>query len=143
MNFPHTYRVQGSAEAAGLVKLSCDNLPALNSAPPAQFGGPGTEWSPEDLLVAAVADCFILSFRAIAAASKFEYQTIDVSVVGTLDRVEREMLFTDFKVHAKLSVAGGVDQSRALRLLEKAEQTCLITNSLKAPVHLETEIVAA
>jgi peroxiredoxin-like protein len=143
MNFPHLYRVQASAQASGLVKLSGGNLPDFHSAPPAQFGGPGTEWSPEDLLVAAVADCFILSFRAIAAASKFEYQAISVVVDGTLDRVEREMLFTDFKVHAKLTIGADVDQTRAQRLLEKAEQACLITNSLKAPVHLETELIAA
>lgn len=143
MNFPHHYRVAGSAAPTGLVQLSGDKLPTLNSAPPTQFGGPGTEWSPEDLLVAAVADCFILSFRAIAAASKFEYQSIAVDVEGTLDRVERAMLFTDFKIRAKLTVAGNVDQARAERLLAKAEETCLITNSLKAPVHLETEIVTA
>jgi peroxiredoxin-like protein len=143
MQFPHQYVVQGRAQADGLVTLSGEKLQPLQSAPPAQFGGPGTEWSPEDLLVAAVADCFILSFRAIAAASKFAFNELTITVDGTLDRVEREMLFTEFKIHARLSVAADVDATRAQRLLEKAEQTCLVTNSLKSKVHLHAEVVHA
>jgi peroxiredoxin-like protein len=143
MQFSHQYVVQGRAQADGLVTLSGEKLQPLQSAPPAQFGGPGTEWSPEDLLVAAVADCFILSFRAIAAASKFAFNELTITVDGTLDRVEREMLFTEFKIHARLSVAADVDATRAQRLLEKAEQTCLVTNSLKSKVHLHAEVVHA
>jgi peroxiredoxin-like protein len=141
MNFPHHYRVTASARTDGPVLLTADNLPGLESDAPAQFGGPGNRWSPEDLLTAAVADCFVLSFRAIAAASKFPFNQLEVNVEGTLDRVERAMLFTSFQIRASLNVAAGNDAERARRLLEKAEQACLITNSLKSAVHLECEIV--
>ncbi len=140
MSFPHVYKIQASASSDGLVKLVGENLPELNSAPPAQFGGPGNEWSPEDLIVAAVADCFILSFRAIAAASKFTYMSVSCDVNGTLDRVEREMLFTEFSIHATLVIPADADPSRAERLLEKAEQSCLVTNSLKSKVHLISKV---
>lgn len=141
MNFPHHYRVAATAASSGPVSLSADRLPGLESEAPAQFGGPGDRWSPEDLLTAAVADCFVLSFRAIAAASKFAFSRLDVNVEGTLDRVERAMQFTGFQIRARLSVVAGTDTDRARRLLEKAEQTCLITNSLKSTVHLECEVV--
>ncbi|MEZ6094933.1 MAG: OsmC family protein [Pirellulaceae bacterium] len=140
MNFPHKYEICGRATVDGAVLLSCENLHDLQSHPPAQFGGPGDHWSPEDLLTAAVADCFILSFRAIAAASKFAFDNLEVRVEGTLDRVEREMMFTKFNVHATLTIPADADEGRAQRLLEKAEQTCLITNSLKSEVHLESTI---
>ena len=68
---PHSYVVSASAEAESNVTLSSDGLESVTSAPPEAFGGPGDLWSPETLLVAAVADCFILSFRAIARASAF------------------------------------------------------------------------
>lgn len=142
MNFPHQYSVTAAARETGSVSLTADRLPPLASSPPTQFGGPGDQWSPEDLLTAAVADCFVLSFRAIAAASKFPFQGLNVVVTGTLDRVERAMLFTGFDIRAKLEVPAGTDPERARRLLEKAEQTCLITNSLKSTVHLECEIVS-
>lgn len=140
MNFPHHYEVTATATAEGDVALTAGGLPPLPSNAPAQFGGPGNKWSPEDLLTAAVADCFVLSFRAIAAASRFSFGSLQVQVTGTLDRVERAMQFTGFRIQARLEVPAGADSDRARRLLEKAEQTCLITNSLKSGIHLESEI---
>ena len=72
-DLPHRYNVSASAEAEGNIVLQAENLPQLVSAPPAQFGGPGDQWSPEDLLVASIADCFILTFRAVARASKLDW----------------------------------------------------------------------
>ena len=143
MNLPHQYSSTGSAKPAGNVELSSGDLPSIQSAPPAAFGGPGDQWSPEDLLVAAVADCFVLSFRAIAAASKFEWNELTCSVTGTLDKVERAIQFTEVTVQAKLSVSADADQDRAQRLLEKAKQTCFVTNSLNVEPTLETEINVA
>lgn len=143
MNFPHHYEITATCQSTGDVQLTGAELSALASAPPKQFGGPGNLWSPEDLLTAAVADCFVLSFRAIASASKFEFRDLVVKVTGTLDRVERAMLFTHFEIQATLQVAAGTDLERAQRLLEKAEQTCLITNSLKSSVHLVANVQAA
>lgn len=143
MNFPHHYRVAARCTATEVVTLSAAGLPDIASAAPQQFGGPGNLWSPEDLLVAAVADCFALSFRAIAAASKFEFVHLECRVTGTLDRVERIMLFTEFQIEAELTIPAGGDTSRAERLLEKAEQACLITNSLKSTVHLSSRVTVA
>lgn len=141
MSFPHHYAVSATCHTEGAIRLSAAGLPELASQPPRQFGGPGDVWSPEDLLVAAVADCFCLSFRAIAAASKFAFSDLHCEVTGTLDRVERAMLFTEFKVVARLTLPAGGDVERGQKLLEKAEQTCLVTNSLKSSVHLEATVV--
>ena len=114
------------------VRLSSKGLQPLASAAPTEFGGPGDQWSPETLLVAAVADCFALSFRAIAKASKFEWAALECGVEGTLDRIENSTQFTAFTVRATLTIPPGADDARARKLLEKAEHACLITNSLKA-----------
>jgi organic hydroperoxide reductase OsmC/OhrA len=140
MNFPHHYRVAASAKPSGPVGLSCNGRPDIESGPPPEFGGTGQQWSPEDLLVGAVADCFVLSFRAVAAASKFEWNSLDCQVTGTLSKVERAVMFTELQIVARLAVPAGADHERAKRLLEKAEQTCFITNSLKAPAHLELHL---
>ena len=139
-NFPHSYTATAAASASGNVQLQCDGCPGIESAPPTEFGGPGDQWSPEDLLVAAVADCFALSFRAIAGMSKYEWTSLKCSVEGTLDKVERDIQFTGIQVHAELVIPEGADADRAQKLLEKAEATCFITNSLKAEPHLETKI---
>lgn len=140
MSFPHQYAVTASVAGQQHVQLTADNLPTLSSAPPTEFQGPGDQWSPEDLLVAAVADCFVLSFRAIAAMSKLDWVDLSCEATGTLDKVERDIQFTAFQLKATLTLPAGGDESRAQRVLEKAEATCFITNSLKAEPHLETEI---
>lgn len=140
-DLPHQYIVAAAANNSGNVTLSSSGVADLESAPPAEFGGPGDQWSPESLLVAAVIDCFVLSFRAIARASKLDWTALDCEANGTLDRIERVTQFTAFAVRATLSVPAGTDAAKAERILQKAEQACLITNSLKAESHLDATVV--
>jgi len=142
-DFPHNYHVTAAASTAGDVDLTAPGVAAIASAPPAEFGGPGDKWSPESLLVAAVADCFVLSFRAIARASRLDWESLRCSVNGVLDKVERQTRFTAFEVEAELVVPDGTDPAKADRLLQKAEAVCLITNSLIADSHLETKVTVA
>lgn len=138
--FPHTYRVRGYAHGAEDVALSAGPMPMLRSASPAEFGGPGDLWSPETLLVAALADCFILTFRALARASSLPWTALECHVEGTLDRVERATQFTGFAVRARLVVPATDDLARAHAVLEKAERHCLISRSLKGAVHLDARV---
>lgn len=139
-DLPHHYRVSAAAETSGNVVLSSAGVNDLPSAPPVEFGGPGDQWSPESLLVAAVADCFILSFRAIARASRIEWESLSCEVEGTLDRVDRATQFTGFTLSVVLDIPAATDEGKARRLLEKAEHACLITNSLKADSQLEATV---
>lgn len=140
---PHLYRVTASGAATGRVMLHHDGVAPLESSPPVEFGGPGDAWSPEGLLVAAVADCFILTFRAVARASKLEWSGLDVRVEGTLERRDGVTAFTGFTLHARLDIEVGIDEALAHAALERAERGCLISNSLKAPVHLHAELAVA
>jgi organic hydroperoxide reductase OsmC/OhrA len=140
--FPHHYIVNAVVRPDGDVPLSTEGVRVIESAPPKEFDGPGNQWSPESLLTAAVADCFVLSFRAIAAASKFAWVSLEARTEGTLDRVDGKMRFTRFDTHAKLHVPPGADAERAKKLLEKAELTCLVANSLNSERHLEVQVLA-
>ena len=142
-DFPHHYTVQASGAASGAVSLESGPMPALVSEPPAEFGGPGDQWSPEHLLMASVADCFTLTFKAIARASKLEWVNLEAQAEGVLDRVERVTRFTTVTVKATLTVPAGTEEDKARRLLQKAEDACLITNSMSTETHLEAAIIAA
>ena len=139
--FPHHYHVRaaGTAEGAG-VELAGNGLSGFATAPPAEFGGPGDRWSPETLLVGAVADCFVLTFRGVARASKLEWLSLACDASGTLDRIDGVVRFTAIDLHARLVVPPGGDEALARRVLEKAERGCLIANSLTAERHLEIAI---
>jgi peroxiredoxin-like protein len=141
--YPHRYRVTGSGRVTGDVELTAERLTPLRSASPAEFDGPGDRWSPETLLVGAVADCFILAFRAIARASKLPWISLDCEVSGTLDRVERVTQFTRFDMRARLVVPHEEDADRARHALEKAERNCLISSSLKGSFVLGTSVEIA
>lgn len=141
--FPHRYKTRATAQAEGSVELTSPGLDVLESAGPAEFGGPGDLWSPETLLAAAIADCFILSFRAVARAAKFDWLILSCDVDAVLDKVERVTQFTEFHQTVVLEVPAGSDEAKAMRLLEKAEHLCLITNSLTGTAHLEATVKVA
>jgi organic hydroperoxide reductase OsmC/OhrA len=141
--FPHHYTVEASGSGTGDVELKADGLPTLRSASPIPFDGPGDRWSPETFLVAAVGDCLILTFRAVARASGFAWTSLECDVTGTLDRIERTTRFVAFEVRARLRVPPGTDPDRARQVLEKAERSCLISNSLSAAIHLTPTIEVA
>ncbi len=141
--FPHAYTITAVGSADGDVELTADRVEHLRSASPAEFGGPGDRWSPETLLVGALGDCLVLTFRGIARASKLPWTFLRCGVTGTLDRIDNVTQFTAFEIQACLELPAGTDPERARRVLEKAEQNCLVANSLKAPIHLVAAIEVA
>ena len=138
--FPHQYLATASGTNEGAVVVSGEGLTPIDTQSPPQFDGPLGVWSPETMLSAAVANCFILTFRAIARASRFEWTSLDCNVEGVLERPERTTFFTVFNINATLRVPTDEKAELAQRLLEKAEQACLITASLKSEIALKTEI---
>jgi peroxiredoxin-like protein len=141
--FPHHYQVGFVANAADpAVTLTSPGLSNLATAAPAEFGGPGDQWSPETLLVGAIASCFALSFRSVADASKFEWRSLRCEVDGTLERQDRVTRFTAATLTVELEIDAGASAERAERLLHKAEEICLITNSLNAEVRFQARVKA-
>ena len=141
---PHKYRTTSAATAGGgAAILTSPGLPDLAIDAPTEFDGPGDKWSPETLLTGAVADCFVLTFRAVAAASKLEWKAVRCDAVATLERVDNVTRFSRFDLKVHLSVPPGTDEARAQRIIEKAERSCMVTNSLVGERHLEAVIEQA
>ena len=141
--FPHHYAVQATAGAESPVSVQSAGLPALQSAAPAEFGGPGNLWSPETFLVAAIVDCYVLTFRALASLSKLSWISMTCEATGTVDRIERVTQFVDLQIRVRLGVAAGTNAEQARRLLARTEENCLITNSLKVVPHLDADVEIA
>jgi peroxiredoxin-like protein len=133
---PHQYHVRASGNPDNSLIITAENLDDLSVAAPAQFGGPGDKWSPEDLFMASVSSCFILSFKAIARASKLDWLGIECHSQGTLDRVDGKNKFTKVLTEVKLVIAQNESVENAERLLHKADKTCLIVNTLNCEIAL-------
>ena len=139
-NFPHRYEVVAAGDMLDDIELESDSLPPLRLAPPAEFDGPGDRWSPETLLVAAMAGCYVLTFRAVARASRVSWTWLRCEVGGTLERIDKAPQFTAFDMHVRLSIPPTMDEEQARRALEKAESQCLVSKSLKGTVRFTSEI---
>jgi len=141
--YPHVYVATAAGHPAGVVFTGSPTLADLPTAPPPEFDGPGGMWSPETLFIAALADCFVLTFRGVTRAAKFEWAALQCRVEGTLEKADGVTQFTRYATHATLTLAAGADRAKAQQLLERAEHLCLIANSLKGARTLATEFVEA
>lgn len=137
--FPHRYSVTATGGPQGEVPVSAAGLRTLPTASPPEFDGPDGYWSPETLLTAAVANCFLLTFRSVTRRAAFEWNSLDVDVEGVLEKTPEGLRFTQFRVKAILD-AKGADAAKPDELLHKAEKGCLVAASLKATVTLETAL---
>ena len=139
--YPHLYTAAATGSADGSVVISSPGLPEVHTAPPPEFDGPGGVWSPETLLCASLADCFVLSFRAVARASRLGWTELTCRVEGVLDRVDGIGRFSRYTTFATLTVPANVDVDKARKLLERADHICLISNSLRADGQLVAEVL--
>ncbi len=138
---PHHYTAKADTTIESVVELSSHNLPVLNSTPPIQFGGSGEFWSPEDLLMASVADCFVLSFKAVARMSKLKWHSISCESEGILDKVDGKTKFTKITNNVHLLIEEGESLEKAEKIIHKSEAACLVTNSLTATIELVSKVL--
>jgi len=90
----------------------------------------------------ALADCFILTFRAITRAARFKWLRLECRVEGLLEHVGQVSQFTRYTTYATLTVPAGTDAAKARGHLERAEHTCLIANSLRGARVLEARVMS-
>jgi peroxiredoxin-like protein len=105
------------------------------SAPPEFLGEPG-RWTPEHLLVAAVASCFVSTFAGIAEKSRLGFVSFNLDAEGLLGNEDGIWRFTEIKLRPVVTILKEEDRDRVIRLLEKAEKSCLIARSLQCKVVL-------
>lgn len=137
---PHQYSARIAGGPVGYATVSSGGVPDLRTAAPLDFDGPGDAWSPEQLLLAAVEACFLLTFRAVAQASRLEFVSLAVEAEGIVDRVDGVTRFTEIVLRPRVALPAGADRIRVQRALEKAERACLVSSSLDTPIRLEPEI---
>src|ERR1035437_4089339 len=83
MSEEHAYRVAAwwTSGRTGLAKS--DSAPnAIHFTAPAEFGGLEGRWTPEELLLAAVASCYTTTLRAIAGNAQFDFTDLQVEASG-------------------------------------------------------------
>lgn len=136
---PHEYEIELARTEGARGVASAGPRREIAVGPPPQWDGGDGEWSPEHLLLAAAASCLMTTFVSIARKSKLELLGYRASARGTLDKTPDGIVFTSIVMRVALDVPTG-EAERARRLLALAEKHCIVSNSLKAPVALESSV---
>lgn len=121
--------------------VSAEDVPqAIEFSAPPEFEGEYEMWTPEHFFMAAVASCFVSTFRALSEFSKFDTVALDVGTEGTMARGDGGFRFEQIIIRPILTVASEEEKERGRKLLEKAERVCPITRSLSCKVTLEPTV---
>lgn len=110
------------------------------ATPPEFPGGMPGIWSPEHLLVAAVNSCLMTTFLAISENSKLNFSNFESNADGKLEKVDGKYMISEIVLSPVLTINNEADRDRALRILEKSEAACLISNSIKSTITFKPEI---
>ncbi|HEU5023829.1 MAG TPA: OsmC family protein [Spirillospora sp.] len=114
--------------------------PIAGSADPS-FRGDPSRWNPEELLVASLSQCHMLSYLSLCARE-------GIAVTGYVDRPHGTMIetpdgggrFEEVVLRPEVTLADPARAGEAARLHERAHQVCFIAASTNFPVRHEPEM---
>src|SRR5215831_1415338 len=110
------------------------------ATPPEFPKGIAGVWSPEHLLLAAVNSCLMTTFLAVAENSKLEFINFESNANGKLEKVDGKFLISEITLNPVVSIKYEKDLEKAIKLIEKSEAVCLISNSIKSKIILNPQV---
>jgi len=125
----HVIRVPGKPELAG-------------SADPT-FRGDATRYNPEDMLVAALSTCHMLSYLHMATVAGVVVTNYTDAAEGTMVTEGDGGRFTEVVLRPVVTITAASDPAKAEAAHEAAHHACFIANSVNFPVRCEPRIVVA
>jgi organic hydroperoxide reductase OsmC/OhrA len=143
MTYPVHFKVKAHSKSSVEETWNSSAIQSeLKTAIPPEFGGPGGGASPEDLYALSLGNCFLATFKVIAAKSKLIYDSIEVEVdlnVDFVDYNEKKKLLMKSAI-LSISLHQPENAERALRLMQKTPEHCMILNSVKTELTYEYKI---
>jgi organic hydroperoxide reductase OsmC/OhrA len=108
------------------------------------FRGDPERWNPEELLVASLSQCHMLSYLHLAAVAGVVVLAYADSAEGTmLERDDGGGRFTEVVLRPVVTVASAEMADKADGLHDRAHELCFIANSVNFPVrHQPTTTLA-
>ena len=141
MDLVHNYTTTVTWENDRIGTLSSQTLPDIKVATPPEFPmGVPNIWSPEHLFVASANICLMTTFLAIAENSKFDFKSFKSEATGKLEKVDGKFMISEIEFKPEVLITDESKKEKAIRLIEKSEAACLISNSMKSKITLTPTI---
>jgi len=108
-------------------------------------GGPEGEACSGDVLLAALAGCQTITIQMVAASMGVILDDLRVTVTGEMDfrgtmGIDRAVPVGYTQLHCDIAIQATGDPDRLRRLVERAEQFCVVRQTLVGGVPLRCEI---
>ena len=138
-SFTYTTGVRWEQGVEGV--LSAPNKPDVRVSTPPEFKGPEGNWTPENLYIASVETCLLLTFATLARGRKLEFTAYESQAEGLLEPMYGKLAISKITVKPRISIAREEDREKAQAIVHLMEEQCFISNSIESEVVLEPEIV--
>ncbi|MFQ5959553.1 MAG: OsmC family protein [Alphaproteobacteria bacterium] len=123
-------------------EIAIDGKPAIVCSSPPVFHGDAARYNPEELMVASLAACHLLSYLALCARGGVAVVAYEDAAEGTVAMKDGKMRFTEVVLRPKVTIAAGADADKARALHGKAHDACFVANSVNFPVRVEASVEA-
>jgi organic hydroperoxide reductase OsmC/OhrA len=125
-----------------------EGKPDLQGSAAPAFRGEAEKHNPEDLFLAAIASCHMLTYLALCARHRINVLTYEDNASGTLSLdAKGGGRFEVVVLHPAVTIAPGVDVAgdvaKATELHHKAHELCFIASSCSVPIRHEPAIEVA
>ncbi len=119
--------------------VEADGKPALHGSADPHFRGDRTKYNPEDLLVAALSACHLLSYLSLCARRGIPVVGYEDDATGEMTLIDGTIRFREVVLRPRVAVANESDVAEAIALHDEAHHTCFIASSVNFPVRHEPE----
>ncbi|HET7553582.1 MAG TPA: OsmC family protein [Gemmatimonadaceae bacterium] len=112
--------------------------PAIEGTADPMFKGDASKHNPEDLFLAAISGCHMLSYLALCAREGVNVLAYEDDLRGTLKFDGRGGgKFEEVVLHPTVTITEDSDRKLAIALHEKAHELCFIAASCSVPIRNE------
>ncbi len=122
--------------------IEADGKPALRGSADPHFLGDGSAYNPEDLLVASLSACHLLSYLAECARAGIAVVAYEDDAHGEMTLIDGAIRFREVVLRPRVAIADGARVADAEALHERAHAACFIANSVNFPVRHEAVVTA-
>jgi organic hydroperoxide reductase OsmC/OhrA len=117
--------------------------PAIEGSADPNFGGDPAVYNPEELLLASLSACHMLTYLALAEKARLPLAAYADEPTGTVAMKGGRMRFTEVTLRPRVTLGPGGDAARAEALHTRAADYCFIANSVNFPVSHAVTVIAA
>lgn len=116
-------------------RVLIDGKPTIEGTADAAFRGDAEKLNPEDLFLASLSACHMLTYLALCAKHGIRVLEYEDAATGTMQEDGRGGgRFVEIVLHPAVTVAEGSDVDRAMKLHARAHDLCFIANSCSVPI---------